>query len=233
MKLVILESPNKISTIKKYLPDDFEVLASVGHIMEIPADSMNINIADGTFAPVIRPIPGKEDTIKLIQFKAKQADEVFICTDPDREGERIALDIYEILEDKSKVKRAAFHEITKKAVAKAINEAGDIDFNRAYSQMARQIIDRVLGYTVSPMVWKSIVGGKSAGRVQSVALGLIAEREAEIDSFVRDLFWDITVGMKIGGENVFGVVSTNNKGNRIYKQADAERAKEIIEKSEL
>ena len=231
MKLLILESPNKVKTLYKLLPDGFDVIASVGHITHIPPDKMNINVSDGLFRPVIKPVPGKLNIMRAIRDKAASCDEVFICTDPDREGERIAWDILCLIKDKSKVKRAEFHEITKKAVTKAVANPRELDMDMVNSQFTRQILDRLIGYTVSPMLWKNVREAKSAGRVQSVALRLVAEREFEIESFTPEVFWDIPVTFKIGKEEVEGIVVTKDQKNRIDDVEVANLAKKFIEES--
>lgn len=227
MKLVIVESPGKINTIKKYLSEDYNVIASVGHIMQIPVKGLNINISDGSFTPLVEIIPGKESVVENIKRQSNYADEVFICTDPDREGHRIFIDVAGFIEDKSKIKRAIFHEITKKAVLNAINNPVEPDINIVHSQVARQVLDRLIGYIVSPMLWDRIPGAKSAGRVQSVALRIVADRELEIESFVVDKFWDIPVSFDIDGKKVLGIVKTKDK-NRFSQKDIAEKAKSCI-----
>jgi DNA topoisomerase-1 len=231
MKLVILESPNKIKTLQKFLPPEYTVIASVGHIFQLPVKGLNISVEDRSFRPTIQPIPGKIDVLHLIRLRSDEADEVFICTDPDREGERIAFDVASLVQDKKKIRRAAFHEITKKAVLSAIAAPRDIDMNLVNSQITRQILDRLIGYIVSPMLWRAVPGGKSAGRVQSSALRLIADREIEIEAFVSDKFWDVPVTLSIGSDDVYGVVMTNEKGNRIPTVEQANMAKSEVEKS--
>jgi len=227
MKLVIVESPGKINTIKRYLPDDFAVIASVGHIMQIPTKGLNINIEDGSFMPNIEVMPGKEDVVKNIRDMSSVAEEVFICSDLDREGEKIALDISNLISDKSKLRRSVFNEITKKAVTKAISNPRPLDINMVNSQIARQVLDRLIGYIVSPMVWDKVPGGKSAGRVQSVALRIVADRELEIEAFKIEKFWDIPVKFKIEDKEVLGIVQTKDK-NRFLDKESADNAKKAI-----
>jgi len=231
MKLFIVESPGKVKTIQKYLPDEFYVMASVGHIMEIPRNGLNINVDNGSFDIDVHTIQGKEKVVAEIKEKSKLADEIFICTDCDREGERIAFDVACVIEDedKHKIKRAEFYEITKKAVNQAVKNPRNINLNLVNSQVTRQILDRLIGYLVSPMVWDAVPGGKSAGRVQSVALGLIAEREFQIREFVSEKFWDIPVEFKIGEEKVPGIVKTNLKNRFIDKDLALAAKKEILE----
>jgi len=230
MKLIVVESPNKAKTMSAFLPEGFNIIASLGHIMEIPSKGLNVDIENGTFVAVNEIISGKEEIVNTIKSQAEKADEVFIATDCDAEGERIALDIACFIEDKRKIKRAEFHEITKKAVLKAISNPREIDLNKVNSQVARRVLDRLIGYLVSPILWNKVPGGKSAGRVQSVALRLIAEREFEIEAFKAEKFWDVNVALKFGKETVTGVVKTKDK-NRFLKEDEAKKAKEIVSKS--
>ena len=232
MKLIIVESPTKAKTIRKFVPDGFNVMASAGHIMEIPHKGLNINIEDGSFTPNTEVISGKENIVEEIKEKSNIADEVFIATDCDREGEKISIDIANFIEDKSKIRRSVFHEITKKAILKAIENPRMIDLNMVNSQVARQVIDRLIGYLVSPMLWDRVPGGKSAGRVQSVALRIIAEREAIIKAFVADKFWDIPVKLKFGEDVVNGIVITSSK-NRFSDKEKANAAKNEVQDSPL
>lgn len=231
MKLVIVESPGKIPTIQKMLGEDYMVVASYGHICEIDPRELNIDINGGTFKPKIRITPGKENVIRSIRSFAESSEEVFLCTDADREGARMAYDIKCIIKDKSKIRRSEFHEITKKAVTHAIENPHEINMDMVNSQFTRQILDRLIGYTVSPMLWKNVRDAKSAGRVQSVALRLVAEREFEIESFIPEVFWDIPVTFKIGGEEVEGIVVTKDQKNRIDDVEMANLAKKVIEES--
>ena len=220
MKLVIVESPGKIKTITGCLPDGFEVLASVGHITEIPKKGLNIKIDDGTFDPIVRLAPSKSKVVSLIKNRAAQADEIFLCTDSDREGERISFDLAHIIKAPDKIRRASFQEITKKAVRNAIGNPGKIDRCMVESQVARQVLDRLIGYLVSPMLWGRIEGGKSAGRVQSVALRLIAERELEVRGFTSEDYWTIPVMFGVGNEVLEGLVKTKDKDNKILDKVE-------------
>ncbi len=189
--LVIVESPSKAKTINKYLGNDYVVEATVGHIKNLPRNKINIDLENG-YQPTYSIIEGKEKVVSRIKEIAKSSDSVFIATDPDREGEAIASDIAdEIKKVNKKIKRVLFNEITKSGVDIAMNNPLDIDEKRVESQMARRVMDRILGYKVSPFLWKSFFYGLSAGRVQSVALKLICEKEEEVRKFVPKEYWSI------------------------------------------
>ncbi|MCE1164183.1 MAG: type I DNA topoisomerase [Bacteroidetes bacterium] len=201
--LVIVESPSKAKTINKYLGKDYVVEATVGHIKNLPKNKINIDLDNG-YVPTYDVIEGKEKVIKTIRDHAKQVKSVFIATDPDREGEAIASDIAEEVAKVNKnIKRVLFNEITKSGVESAMKEPLDIDEKLVESQMARRVMDRILGYKVSPFLWKSMYFGLSAGRVQSVALKLICEREFEIRGFKPKEYWSI--------EGTFSKPSGNSK----------------------
>ena len=201
--LVIVESPSKAKTIKKYLGSGFEVEASVGHIIDLPKSKFGVNIEDG-FKPQYIKIRGKEKVIKQLKTHAQNVSMVYLATDPDREGEAIAYHIASIL-DKTpeQVQRIEFNEITKNAVGRAIESPRPIDMARVYSQQARRVLDRIVGYEVSPLLWKTVYRGLSAGRVQSVALRLICEREKLIRDFVEEEFWTIKILVKGTPETPF------------------------------
>lgn len=194
--LIIVESPAKAKTINKILGKDFQVKASVGHIKDLPEDRLGIDI-DNKFEPEYIIIPGKEKIVNELIETAKNADKIFIATDPDREGEAIAYHIAEeIKSPEDKVYRAIFNEITPTAVKSAIENPSKIDINKVYSQQARRILDRLVGYNLSPFLWKKVKRGLSAGRVQSVALRMVVEREKEILTFKPQDYWTITAKFK-------------------------------------
>jgi DNA topoisomerase-1 len=192
--LVIVESPAKAKTINKYLGKDYVVTASVGHIIDLPPNRFGVNI-EGGFKPEYVKIKGKEKTISELRTKAKDALKVYLATDPDREGEAIAFHISTILDrDNDSVFRVEFNEITKNAVDAAMQAPRPIDMPRVYSQQARRVLDRIVGYKISPVLWETIYKGSlSAGRVQSVALRLICQREEEIVNFKSEEFWLISL----------------------------------------
>ena len=191
--LVIVESPAKAKTIGKYLGPDYRVLASMGHVRDLPKSKIGVDI-DRDFTPDYQPIQGKEDTIKALKSAADASKKVFLATDPDREGEAISWHLKELLElPDSKTSRVTFNEITKKVVTESIAAPREIDQNLVDAQQARRILDRIVGYQLSPLLWKKVRRGLSAGRVQSVATRLVAEREAEIRAFVPEEYWTLDV----------------------------------------
>ncbi|MBV8364250.1 MAG: type I DNA topoisomerase [Candidatus Eremiobacteraeota bacterium] len=188
--LIIVESPTKARTIKKFLPARYTVKASVGHVRDLPKSTLGVDI-DHNFEPRYLTIKGKGEVIKDLKGALKTASEVYLATDPDREGEAIAWHLAELLK-LSNPKRIELHEITKEAALAAIRKPHEIDRNRVDAQQARRILDRIVGYKISPLLWSKIRGGLSAGRVQSVAVKLIVEREREIERFVPKEYWSIT-----------------------------------------
>jgi DNA topoisomerase-1 len=188
--LIIVESPTKAKTIKKFLPARFVVKASVGHVRDLPKSTLGVDV-DHDFAPRYLTIKGKGDIIKELKAAAKSASDVYLATDPDREGEAIAWHLAEILKLENP-KRIELHEITKDAALAAIADPHEIDMPRVNAQQARRILDRLVGYKISPLLWAKVRGGLSAGRVQSVAVRLIVDREREILAFVPREYWSIT-----------------------------------------
>ncbi len=198
MKLVIVESPAKAKTIEKYLGGDFVVKASVGHIRDIPKSNKNAIDIPGGFVPNYQIVPEKKKVIAELKEAAKDADEVLLATDPDREGEAIAWHLAEALnlaKGKRKPKRVVFHEITEGAVTEAIKHPRDIDDNLRAAQEARRVLDRLVGYDLSGLIWKKVRYGLSAGRVQSPALRILMEREREIRAFTPEDFWVLTANV--------------------------------------
>ena len=189
-KLVIVESPAKANTIKKFLGGSTKVVASMGHIRDLPKSKLGVDTK--TFEPQYINIRGKGDLIKSLKKDAKEAKKVYIATDPDREGEAIAWHLANILDvDKSKMYRVTFNEITQNAVKNAIKNPRDIDMDLTDAQQARRVLDRIVGYKISPVLWKKVQKGLSAGRVQSVAVKLIVDREEEIENFIPEEYWNI------------------------------------------
>jgi DNA topoisomerase-1 len=195
-KLIIVESPAKASTIQKFLGGSTKVVASMGHIRDLPKSKMGVDI-ENDFEPEYINIRGKGDLIKSLKKEAKKAKKVYIATDPDREGEAIAWHLATILqEEREKITRVTFNEITKTAVQKAIKAPRDIDVNLVDAQQARRVLDRIVGYKISPMLWKKVKRGLSAGRVQSVAVKLIVDREEEIENFKPEEYWNIYANLQ-------------------------------------
>ena len=194
-KLVIVESPAKANTIKRFLGGSTKVLASMGHIRDLPKSKMGIDV-EHDFEPEYINIRGKGNLIKELKQEAKKAKKVYLATDPDREGEAIAWHLAYILsEDKEKMSRVTFNEITKTAVQKAIKNPRKIDTDLVDAQQARRVLDRIVGYKMSPVLWKKVKRGLSAGRVQSVAVKLIVDREEEIEKFIPEEYWNIYVDL--------------------------------------
>lgn len=190
-KLIIVESPAKANTIKKFLGGSTKVVASMGHIRDLPKSKLGVDI-EKNFEPEYINIRGKGDLIKDLRKEAKMAKKIYLATDPDREGEAIAWHLEHILDlDKEKITRVTFNEITKTAVQKAIKEPRQIDINVVNAQQARRVLDRIVGYKISPLLWKKVRRGLSAGRVQSVAVKLIVDREEEIEKFIPEEYWNI------------------------------------------
>lgn len=190
-KLIIVESPAKANTIKKFLGGNTKVVASMGHIRDLPKSKLGVNI-ENDFEPEYINIRGKGDLIKSLKKEAAKAKKVYLATDPDREGEAIAWHLAHILDiDENKAYRVTFNEITKNAVQEAIKNPRTLDKNLIDAQQARRVLDRIVGYQISPLLWKKVRKGLSAGRVQSVAVKLIVEREEEIEKFIPEEYWNI------------------------------------------
>ncbi len=193
--LVIVESPAKAKTIEKYLGKGFDVRASVGHIMDLPKNDLGVELKKRTFEPELVVSPGKEKVVEQLKKLAAKSDEIYLAPDPDREGEAIAyhlaLQLGTNAKERKKIHRVTFNEITKKAVQEAFNHARDIDQNLVDAQQARRVLDRLVGYQISPLLWDKVRRGLSAGRVQTVALRLIVEREREIGAFQSLEYWTL------------------------------------------
>ncbi len=194
--LVIVESPAKAKTIKKFLGTSYKIEASMGHVRDLPKSQMGIDI-ENDFEPKYITIRGKGELLSKLRKEAKNADKVYLATDPDREGEAISWHLVTALNLENKdISRITFNEITKNAVKKSIKEARDIDMSLVDAQQARRVLDRVVGYTISPLLWQKVKKGLSAGRVQSVALRIICDREDEINSFIPEEYWTIEAVLK-------------------------------------
>ena len=226
-KLVIVESPTKAKTLGKYLGKGFVVKASMGHLIDLPTKVLGVDIDKG-FAPQYTVVKGREKTLKELASAAAKADQVFLASDPDREGEAIAYHIANRLgRDSKKFRRILLYEITREAVKRALEEPQEIDLAKVEAQQARRILDRLVGYLVSPVLWKTVRRGLSAGRVQSVALRLICEREKEIVAFVPREYWTIEALLK-GKRKPFGakLVTVREKSVEIRSE---KHAGEIVE----
>ena len=194
--LVIVESPAKAKTLKKFLGSTYKIEASVGHVRDLPKSDLGVNV-ENDYEPRYITIRGKGEILQKLRREAKVADKIFLATDPDREGEAISWHLMHALNlDTKNTSRVTFNEITKNAVKKSIKEARDIDMHLVDAQQARRVLDRIVGYKISPLLWKKVKKGLSAGRVQSVALKLICDREEEIDTFVPVEYWTLDAKFK-------------------------------------
>lgn len=226
--LVIVESKAKTKTIQKVLGKNYVILPSIGHLKDLPKGKLGVRIDEG-FEPEYITIRGKGPTLTQLRKEAQTSDQVFIATDPDREGEAIAWHIAEEIRSKNKnIKRVLFNEITKSGILKGMDNPLEIDEDRVEAQKARRVLDRLVGYQVSPVLWKTIYRGLSAGRVQSVALRLICEREDEINAFVTEEYWSITVELR--GEGKVSFLSKLTKINdQKFKISDEKTAKGYVD----
>ena len=198
--LVIVESPAKVKTIKKFLGANYEVMASNGHVRDMPKSQLGFN-AENDYEPKYITIRGKGDILAKLRKEVKKADKIYLATDPDREGEAISWHLYAALklEDK-KVYRITFNEITKNAVKESLKKPREIDMSLVDAQQARRMLDRMVGYRISPLLWAKIKRGLSAGRVQSVALRIICDREEEINAFIPEEYWTLEAQLNVKGE---------------------------------
>ena len=216
--LVIVESPAKAKTLKKFLGSNYKIEASMGHIRDLPKSEMGINI-ENDFEPKYITIRGKGELLAKLRKEVKSANKIYLATDPDREGEAISWHLLYALKlnentDK-KVYRITFNEITKNAVQKSIKEAREIDMNLVDAQQSRRALDRIVGYKISPLLWKKIKKGLSAGRVQSVALRLICDRDEEIENFIPDEYWTIDADLKVEKNKVLKTKFYGENGKKI------------------
>ena len=198
--LVIVESPAKVKTIKKFLGSNYEVAASNGHVRDLPKSQLGVDVAND-YEPKYITIRGKGDILANLRKEVKKAEKVFLATDPDREGEAISFHLIEALKLHNKpVHRITFNEITKSAVKESLKNPRDIDLNLVDAQQTRRVLDRMVGYKISPLLWAKIKRGLSAGRVQSVALRIICDREEEINAFIPEEYWTLEATLKVKGE---------------------------------
>lgn len=234
MKLVIIESPFKRESLKKYLGEGYDVFATKGHIRDLPQKSFAIDMRNN-FEPRYEILPDKKVLIEELKKKAKSADEVFIATDPDREGEAISWHIAHILEyPEDKKCRIEFNEISKKAVSKALENPRKIDLKLVDAQQARRVLDRIVGYKLSPVLCKKIAPKLSAGRVQSVALKLLVEREKEIENFKPEEYWHVNAILKKGQSEIKALLSTYKKKKiELHSKEEVENVVSLIQGKEF
>ncbi|MCP3950752.1 MAG: type I DNA topoisomerase [Desulfobacterales bacterium] len=225
--LIVVESPTKIRTIKKYVGQDYNVAATVGHIKDLPPREIGIDL-ENNFKPKYKTIPGKKKIITELKKSAGNAQDIYLAPDPDREGEAIAWHTSEVLKKKGrKFHRVLFHELTKNAVLQALATPEDLDLNKYEAQQTRRILDRLVGYQVSPILWRKIQGGLSAGRVQSVAVRIICERERKIQAFTPEEYWSLTAHLEGQTPPPFSAKLTR-EGNQKIAIPDGDSARKIV-----
>lgn len=233
--LVIVESPAKVKTIKKFLGTNYEVTASNGHVRDLPKSTMGIDI-EHDYEPKYITIRGKGEKLAELRKLVKKADKVYLATDPDREGEAISWHLSIALKlDQSKMKRITFNEITKNAVKDSLKHPREIDMNLVDAQQARRVLDRMVGYSISPLLWEKVKRGLSAGRVQSVALRMICDREAEIDAFIPEEYWTLDVVLNVEGEKkplVAKFYGTEDGKKGISSKAELDEVIESLKREE-
>ena len=232
--LIIVESPHKAKTIERFLGKGYAVKASMGHIWDLPKSKFGVDVARG-FVPEYVTIKGQDKIIAELRSAAKKAEEVLLATDPDREGEVISWHLAQALKLGERTKRIEFHEITPRAVSAALSSPRPIDMNRVNAQQARRVLDRIIGYELSPLLWRKIRRGLSAGRVQSAALRLVVEREREIRAFVPEEYWTLEVNLATGAGEAFRAKVTSLSGRKleIPNEAEALGYKEALGRAEF
>ncbi len=223
--LVIVESPTKVKTIKKFLGSSYEVMASGGHVRDLPKSQMGFD-PQQDYEPKYITIRGKGDVVAALRKEAKKADKVYLATDPDREGEAISWHLAQALKaEPKKLSRITFNEITKGAVKEALKHPRSIDEDMVDAQQTRRILDRMVGYRISPLLWKKVKRGLSAGRVQSVALRIVADREDEINSFIPEEYWSLEASLKADGEKkpIIAKFTGKDKKMVLHTEKDVQR----------
>ncbi|MFA5337701.1 MAG: DNA topoisomerase, partial [Candidatus Omnitrophota bacterium] len=219
--LVIVESPTKAKTIHAILGADYEVTSSMGHVVDLPPKRISVDV-ENNFLPHYKVMPGKEKIIKQLKKSAKGKEMIYIATDPDREGEAIGWHIQEKLaKEADKFCRITFHEITEEALKEAFANPSTLDLNKVNSQIARRVLDRVVGYNLSPLLWKKIVRGLSAGRVQSVALKFIVDREKEVKAFIPKTTYSVCATFKVGEETFSAKLEKYKTNKAIFETKEA------------
>lgn len=236
MNLIVVESPTKAKTLSRFLGKDYVVEATMGHIKDLPKSKLGVDIKHG-FEPDYQLVERQAKTVRTLLSQAKKAKKIYLATDPDREGEAISSHVAEIF-DENKVdketKRIVFHEITQSAVEEAIGHPREVDKNLVDAQIARRVLDRLVGYKLSPLLWKKVRRGLSAGRVQTVAVRLIVEREKEIASFVPSEYWEIASEVKKVGEDAAffaSLVKIGNKAAKIHSKDEADKIVAELQKA--
>lgn len=231
MSLIIVESPTKARTLTRFLGNKYEIMATMGHIRDLPEDKLGVDVAHD-FNPTYLVSDNRKETVKLLQKAAGRAKEIILATDPDREGEAIAFHTLELIKQKKSIfKRIAFHEITEQAIKEALSQPRDIDMQLVNAQQARRILDRLVGYKLSPLLWRKVRKGLSAGRVQSVAVRLVVEREREIQAFKPVEYWEIEalLSKKNSEETLKAkLIKIDDKKAEVHKKGEADKLVEIL-----
>jgi len=231
MKLVIVESPTKAKTLKRFLGKGYEIEASMGHIRDLPKSKLGVD-TEKDFKPDYELVKGKGKTIKLLKAAAKGKEEIILATDQDREGEAIAFHAEYILGDKHNYSRIVFHEITKEAILRALEKKGQVDLKLLEAQQARRILDRLVGYKLSPVLWRKVRRGLSAGRVQSVAVRLVVEKEKEIEAFKAQEYWEVQVELlKDKDKLLVDLEKVENKKVEIKDKGEADEVTADLKKA--
>lgn len=230
--LVIVESPAKVKTIKKFLGKNYEVVASNGHVRDLPKSQLGVDV-DNDFEPKYITIRGKGDVLAKLRKEVKKAEKVYLATDPDREGEAISWHLSQSLKLEGKqVNRISFNEITQNAVKASLKEAREIDMNLVNAQQTRRILDRMVGYKISPLLWAKVKRGLSAGRVQSVALRIVCDREEEIEAFIPEEYWTLEAELQIPGEKKPLIAKFYGDENGKITISSEKEMKELLSKLE-
>ena len=223
--LLVVESPTKMKTLSKYLGKNFVIKATYGHIKDLPKSKLGVDV-EKDFAPHFMTVKGKSKVVDELKKAGKAADKIYIGSDPDREGEAIAFHVAELIGKKKEIARVLFHEITKKGVLEALKSPTVLDEAKYNAQKARRILDRLVGYKISPLLWEKLSYGLSAGRVQSVSLRLVCDREEEIENFQKEEYWIIDVELQLASGEKF-IATLERKGNDKIKVTSGKEAEEI------
>ncbi|MEI6153610.1 MAG: type I DNA topoisomerase, partial [Deltaproteobacteria bacterium] len=228
--LLVVESPTKMKTLSKFLGSNFIIKATYGHIKDLPKSRIGVDI-EKDFTPHFLVLKGKGKAVDEIKKASKNVDKIYIGSDPDREGEAIAFHVAEVIGSKKEIERVLFHEITKKGVLDALKNPTILDDAKYNAQKARRILDRLVGYKISPILWEKVSYGLSAGRVQSVALRIVCDREEEIEAFVKEEYWIIDGEFKLASGKKFKAIleRKNDVKLKISTQNDAEKIKKEIQ----
>lgn len=232
--LVVVESPTKARTISSFLGNEYEIASSKGHVVDLPSSKLAVD-TDGDFSPRYRTLPAKKKIIAELKKKAKGKEAVFLATDPDREGEAISWHIQDKLKEKGRLfHRVIFHEITEEAIKEALSNPAGLDLKKIEAQMARRVLDRVVGYRLSPILWKKIVRGLSAGRVQSVALRFIVEKEREIEKFIPEITYSLEADLNYKNSTFKAKLKKYKKQSGVFKkEQEAQKCKQELIKSDF